>query len=456
MNAAQTPKSPIWLSLLPRFIGRHLEGRHGIVSIINNSGWLLLDKALRLLLGLLVGAWVARYLGPAQYGELAYALAYIAFFQAVATLGLDGIVVRDISNTPDSAGAVLGTALSLRLISGVVCWLSAVLGMAIINGIDSRSVILTALAGGALIFQAADTVDLWFQSQSQVHRTVLAKLAAYLISNGAKVVLILVGAPLISFAAVMAFDALAAALGLMISYKLYPCKNRWKKIGVTSKALLREGWPFMLSGISVIAYMRIDQIMIKEMLGESALGVYAAVLPIATLGQIVPMTLATSLAPFVAKKKAEGEEAYWQALEKIFQGFALIGWLACIAIVIFSSLVVDLLFGDKYKLGATVLAVYSVTSLFISLGVAQWLWSLSERKSGFFLYKTLAGVVVCVVGNFWVINRFGLVGVAWVAVLSQFVSTVATNLFLAPKVIKLQISSIFFFGYISALVRKFK
>lgn len=454
MNVSPGPEDPLWVKALPRFVGRYFEGRAQVISIINNSGWLLLDKLIRLLLGLLVGAWVARYLGPSQYGELAYALAYIAFFQAIATLGLDGIVVRDVCNMPENANKLLGSTLFLRLASGIICWLSAIAGMALINGVDSRSVVLTALAGGALVFQAADTVDLWFQSQSQVKRTVLAKLTAYVISNGIKVVLIFSEAPLAYFAAVMAFDALAAATGLVLSYKLYPCKERWVAVNATARALLREGWPFMLSGISVIAYMRIDQIMIREMMGESALGIYAAVLPLAVLGQIIPVTLATSLAPFVARKKTEGEEAYWAALGYIFQGFALIGWLSSLVTILFADYAVGLLFGEKYQAGAAVLAVYSLTSIFISLGVAQWLWSLNERKAKFFLYKTLAGGAVCVVGNFLVIPRFGLVGVACVAVLSQFVSVMLTNLLIAPRVLKLQISSIFFGGWINALFQR--
>ena len=210
----------------------------------------------------------------------------------------------------------------------------------------------------------------------------------------------------------------------------------------------------MLSGISVIAYMRIDQIMIKEMMGEIDLGIYAAVIPLAALGQIVPITLATSLAPFIARKKAEGEEAYWRALKAVFQGLALIGWISSIVIVLFSELVVDVLFGETYQAGATVLAAYALTNLFISLGVAQWLWSLNERRSKFYLYKTLVGGLVCVLGNLLVIPRFGLVGVAWVAVIAQFTSVVATNLYIAPRVLKLQLSSIFMGEYIVRIIKK--
>ena len=55
-----------------------------IRKIINNAGWLLFDKFARLVFGLLVGVWVARYLGPATYGDLAYVITMISFFQVIA------------------------------------------------------------------------------------------------------------------------------------------------------------------------------------------------------------------------------------------------------------------------------------------------------------------------------------------------------------------------------------
>ena len=194
-------RDPAWIRFLPVSVRPYLAGRNNLHAAMHNSGWLLFDKLVRLMLGLLVGAWVARYLGPAQYGELAYALAYIAFFQTVSTLGLDSIVVRDLVIHPEREAQILGTAFTLRFACGIFSWLVAVLGMAVISGWSDRSVLLVLLVGGSLVFQAADTVDLWFQSRSQSRRTVVAKLAAYLLSGGVKVALIVAEAPLAAFAA---------------------------------------------------------------------------------------------------------------------------------------------------------------------------------------------------------------------------------------------------------------
>jgi O-antigen/teichoic acid export membrane protein len=433
---------PVWLSYLPKILQKNLDGRYNLLVILSNSGWLFLDKLLRLGLSVVVGVWVARYLGPSQFGELAYILAYIVFFQAIANLGLDGITVRDISKNKTEANNLLGTVFFLRLAVGGFCWVSAIIIMGVLNGWYHRSVLLTALVGSSLIFQSSDTIDLWFQSQSQSRRTVIAKISAYLFSAGVKIYLILIGAPLAAFAAVFVLEGSLAALGMTFAYKKYPCAKNWTLSATIASKLLCESWPFILSGISIMVYMRIDQIMIKQMLGVEHLGIYAAVLPLATLWQIIPVSLNASLAPFVARKKADSEGEYWLVLQKIFKAYALIGWLVCIPTIALSHWVVPLLYGTDYQDGALVLSIYVLTNLFVNMGMAQALWMLNERKPFVSLVNAMTGAVVCVLGNYLLIPQFGILGVATVAVFAQISSTMLTNLIFSRRIFLIQVQSL--------------
>lgn len=435
--------NPVWLAYLPKAVQQRLHGRDNLLLILNNSGWLFLDKLLRLGLTVIVGIWVARYLGPAEFGELAYALACIAFFQAIANLGLDGITVRDLSQNKIDAPKLLGTVFILRLLVGVLCWLAAILLMGLLNGWQDRSVLLILLIGSVLVFQAADTVDLWFQSQSQSRRTVFAKAIAYVLSSGCKITLILLKAPLVAFAGIFILEAAVAAIGLAIAYRRYPCEERWSAASGMGLKLIKESWPFVLSGVSIMFYMRIDQVMIKEMIGSQQLGIYAAVLPLATLWQVIPVTLSASLAPFVARKKTESEAVYWQALEMIFRIYAILGWLVIWPTIILAPWLIPLLFGDQYHEGVMVLSIYVFTNIFINMGVAQSLWMLNERRARLSLANTMAGAVVCVVGNYLLIPHFGITAVAVVAVLAQLFSTVLTNLLFSKRIFIIQINSIF-------------
>ena len=412
------------------------------IAILKNSSWLFTDKLLRLGLGVLVGAWVARYLGPLEFGELAFALAYIALFQSIANLGLDGIAVRDITQNESEAHSLLGTVFILRLCAGFFCWLSAVVGVALLKGFFDQSVLLTALVGSSLVFQAADTVDLWFQSQSQSRLTLFAKLTTYIVSNGCRIALILVGAPLVAFASIIFLEGLLSATGLALVYKSFSCDQHWSHSKLVAKRLLHESWPFMLSGVSIVIYMRIDQIMIREMLGPQQLGIFAAVLPLATLWQVIPVILNVSLAPHIARKKEESEAAYWLALQKVFVLYALPGWLITIPTIVSANWIVAVLFGPQYSEGAKVLSIYVLTNLFINMGMAQSLWMLNEGKSTLTLVSTLTGVLVCLVGNYFAIPRYGITGVAVIAVLAQLSSAVLINIFFARRIFIMQVKSL--------------
>jgi O-antigen/teichoic acid export membrane protein len=431
-----------WLKRLPRPVQTRLAGRNDLIAVVENTAWLVFDKACRIVFGLLVGAWVARYLGPERFGELAYVLVYLGLFQVAASMGVDGIAVRELSRDRSNAPAILGSAFAIKLTAGLALLLAAVAGMAAVNGFGDQRVWLCMLAGGSMVFQAGDTIDLWFQSQSQSRRTVVAKMTAYVISNGLRVALIICHAPLAAFAAVVAFESLLASGALVWVYRLQRGPRPWAVIMSQVRSLLGEGWPMALSGISIAVYMRVDQLLIKALLGEKELGIYAAVLPLATVWQFIPMTLSVSLAPFVARKKAESEAAYWQALEKVFRVFAAIGWLVSVPTALIAPLLVGVLFGPAFESGAHVLSIYVFTNVLINVGVAQGLWVVNEKRSNVLLLKTLVGAVVAFLCNLILIPRLGLSGVAISALLAQLTAVILTNVFLSRRILWLQIRSL--------------
>jgi O-antigen/teichoic acid export membrane protein len=79
-----------------------------------------------MLAGFFVGVWVARYLVPENYGILSYSLAFVALFQGIAKLGLDGIVVRELVKFPEKRDEFLGTSFWLKFIESVITFLISV------------------------------------------------------------------------------------------------------------------------------------------------------------------------------------------------------------------------------------------------------------------------------------------------------------------------------------------
>jgi O-antigen/teichoic acid export membrane protein len=403
---------------------------------------MLAEKVARMILGLTVGAWMARHLGPEAYGELAYTLAFIAFFQAGAALGLDGILSRELAQARRPDGALLGTALSLRLLAAVGGWGVAVAVSFIADGGAHGQTVLVAIVGAVLVFQPAEFIELWFLSQGAARRGAQVRLLANVLGYGFKVVLILAGASVGAFAMAFVLDAVMVAVILWIAYRSRPTQHRWTFQVPLALELLGESWPLMIGGISVMVYMRVDQMMVRNMLGTEQLGIYAAVLPLATLWTVIPMTLNASLAPVVARKKTESEAAYQHLMGVIFRAYGALGWVLSGFSAVAAYWLIPTLFGPAYMDGVAPVMLYGLCNLFITLGTAQSLWVLNERRPRITLYKALLGAIACVMLNLLLIPRGGLMGAALSAVLAQCISAVACNLLLAPNVFKHQMRSL--------------
>ena len=415
---------PYWLQFLPAHLRQRLSGRLNLLAIIHNSGWLLFDKLVRVLLVLMVSVWVARYLGPSQFGELSYILAYISFFQVVASLGMDGVVVREIAQDKARASEILGTAFILRLITGIFCWIAAIGSMVVMNGWHDKSVWLVALAGGTLIFQSADTIDLWFQSQSQSKRTVVAKLIALLFSNGIKVVLIVIEAPLIAFAASMAVDVLMAAVGLIFAYRAFPCIGKWNRTKQQGQRLIYESWPFMAAGFMNIIQARIEFILIKSMLGVEALGQYAAALRFMELFDVAGVVVAMSVFPKLASLPFEKKNA---ALRKIYLLMFLI-YLASLPCMVIIWWFMGYAYGYEYAIAKSIFLFMALRPLLTYLGVTRGMAINISRKNIYSFYCSLVGAVASFAIGFLLIPNFGLLGAVASATLSYIIANLLLDL----------------------------
>jgi O-antigen/teichoic acid export membrane protein len=413
-----------WFKYLPDIIREWLEGSPHLRKAAGNTGWLLFDRVLRMLIGVTVGAWVARYLGPTQFGELAYIIAFIAFFQVIAGLEADGFIVRDIARDHGDTAAILGTSLRLRIVSGIICWLAAVTLMYLLHPNDRQLCLLAAIVGAMLVFQASDTIDLWFLSQSQSKRTVLAKLISYLFSNGIRVFLLLNKAPLIAFAGVICLESAALAVALFVAYRRFPTDGRWHADIAQAKHLLHLCWPFVASGVMITAYMRIDQIMLREMLGERELGIYAAALPISQAWNIIPAMLVTSLAPFIARKKSRDEAEYHDALVIIFRFFAVVSLSGAVLTALASPWIIRLMYGAQYQASAAVLSTLVFVNLLVFQGMAQSLWVVNNNVRIVTLLGTFLSAMIAIIFNSLLIRTCGIMGAVYAILIAQSASVV--------------------------------
>jgi polysaccharide transporter, PST family len=418
----------IWHKYLPVSIRGSLDGRHNLQKLIGNTGWLFADKILRIGVGLVVSVWIARFLGPAQYGLFNYALAFVALFGIFATLGLDGIVVRELVNYPERKDEILGTAFVLKLAGGGLALLLAVAAILLLRPADSLVHWLVAIIAAGTIFQSLDTIDFWYQARVESRFVVYVRSSAFLLVSAVKVLLILKKAPLIAFALAGCLEILLGALGLAIIYRM--TGQRVLKWGMTAQRLgqtIKDSWPVAIGGIAVMVYMKIDQVMLGQMMGNKAVGVYSAAIRLSEVWYFIPMSIVASVTPSLIEAKKISPAVYFHRLAKLFRLMSALGLGIAIPMTFLSGYVAKALYGDEYGGVGPILAIHIWAALFVFLGVAQSPWSINEGLTKLALARTITGAAVNVLLNLLLIPQYGPIGAAIATTVSYAISAVALN-----------------------------
>ena len=266
------------------YLHRLIKSRANFVKIIENLGWLLYDKIIRLVVGLVIGVWLARYLGPGEYGLFNYALSVVGLFGAFASLGLEGIVVRDLVYNNSPKEETIGTAAFLMFLGGLIAYIFILL---LINWYQPNEIVhkvLIAILGTIVILKGSEVALYWFESQVMSKYVIWMKTCSFLTFAVIKLYLILMNASLIAFAWATLGEALLTAILIMIALNLHGIKIKNLKVTINkSKYLLVNSWPLMLTGISTTIYMVINQIMLGQMLDNNAVGIYSAAIRISEI-----------------------------------------------------------------------------------------------------------------------------------------------------------------------------
>ncbi|MHC1733567.1 MAG: flippase [Bacteroidales bacterium] len=414
------PELPALVRFMPGFIKRRIANRSNLIKILDNIGWLFFDKILRMGVGLLVGVWVARYLGPEQFGLFNFATAFVGLFGAIAGLGLQGVVVRDIVRDPSGKDETLGTAAALQFVGGLIAYGLILVTIFWLRPEDALAKVIVAILGSMMLFKASEVAVYWFESQVLSKFTVWVQNGVFLVFAAIKVMLLLQHAPLIAFPWATMAEALVVALMMMIMLSLRGLGVRQLHMTVArAKSLLKDGWPLLVSGIAVLIYMKIDQIMLGQMMGDEAVGIYSAAVRISEVWYFVPMAIVASVFPAILEAKKSSEEQYYRRLQRLYD---LMIWLSisiALPMTFLSTPIVKLLFGDAYIGAGAILAVHIWAGIFVFLGVASGHWFLAENRQVLCLQRTVMGAVVNIILNFLLIPISGPIGAAFATVVAN-------------------------------------
>ena len=415
---------------LPAFLRARLAGRDTLQRALGNSFWLFCDQVLRLIAGLLVGVWMARYLGPENFGWLNYALATVGVVGSLTSLGVGPIVVRELVRAPAEAGSWMGTALLLRAAGAAVGFLACV-ALAARQGAPANSLVVIVAAG--MIFQIPEVVDLLFQARGESKVSAWVRMTACVAANLLKVALILAEAPLAAFAAAGVAELAVAAAGWWWAARRGGWRiGAWRTERTRLTALLRESWPLTISGFAISTQAYADQVVLGLMIGGEELGQYAAALRLVSVFAFVPMVVQTVAAPEITRAKRDDETLYRRRLHGLYRLMFGIFALTAVPLIFLGPFATRLLYGASYAGAAALIPWLAFRLFFTNYGVARGIFVTNEGLFRFALLTSVAGAVLNIGLNLVLVPPWGARG-AIVASLASFALTIFGLEFFEPR-----------------------
>jgi O-antigen/teichoic acid export membrane protein len=270
-----------------------------VQKIVRNTGILMGGDLLFRLISLIVTVYLARYLGTVGFGKYSFVFAYLAFFGVITDLGIQTILVREMSRDPLSAPKLFGNAYIIRLLLTIP---AVILSMIIINMMLYPAEIVT------YVYIAAFTV--FFISFSDFYSTIFLANLRSEYNTIAKLTFKILSASLIFWIIFSNGTLMQVIIALVISEMVRTVINfsfsrkfvkplfsldlgQWKY-------LFNESLPLALFSITYIIYWRIDVVMLSMMQGDAPVGIYAAAYKLSEPLNLIPGALATSLFPIMS------------------------------------------------------------------------------------------------------------------------------------------------------------
>jgi O-antigen/teichoic acid export membrane protein len=401
---------------------KSLKYHQGFIKYFKNTSWLLAEKILRMIVGLFVIVWLTRYLGPRRFGLLAYSQSLIGIFIAFSSLGLDVIIVRELVKQTKNQSLLLGTAFFMKLTAGVLSMI-VIFIINFFSETQDESNLLTSIIIFCLVFQGFNVIDTYFQSKVISKYVVCSNTIAFTISSILKIVLIFIGAELQYFAYALVFDSFIIAIGYFSIYRLRKQSVLlWRFDKVVAKYLIKSSWPLMLVTVSAFIYTRTDQIMIKWLVNSEAVGQYAAAIRVSELFYFIPGLIAQSTFPKIIEAKNDNnQKEYFKLLEMLYRITIWIAIPIALGMCFGSHYIVAILYGSKYLYASTILSILAFGIIFNAIGSIFIKILYAEHFERKYLYRSIIGVLVNIILNYFFIQKYGAIGAAVATLITLFI-----------------------------------
>lgn len=365
-------------------IWRNPEHRTVITNTFSLSGLQVANT----LLPLITIPYVVRVIGPANYGSVAFAQAFVTYFVLLVNYGFDLSASREVARIRENAEKLSEVFWSVLWTKTALFGAATIVFACLISIIPQLRSNWQLMIASYLILVGYVTFPAWFfQGIEKLGLTAVFNFAIKLVFTAGIFLLLrrreqYILVPFLTSAGQVVVGC--AALGFVKARLIRSFKLPKPKAIVDQ---LKEGWTVFVSVVFINFYTASNTVILGFFALESSVGYFAAASKIVGAAQaLLLFPFAQASYPHISKLMKEEREMGIAYLKKMGFLVASVTFLASIAIFILAPLVVKIFLGTEFLPSIQVLRILSPFPLVIGLSNVlgiQGLLNLNQDKAFF-------------------------------------------------------------------------
>ncbi len=375
---------------------------------------------------------VIKYLGLSNFGVLSYIISLGSIVGSFGSLGYESIlpkIFNNCTNHKESKNLVkfIGSAFTSVFVVGL---LISIFFYAIIFLFDKESLGISILYGLSFPLLSYNVIRYYLEYKLRIRLLSKINNIVMIALSIVKLIIIRYDLGLFYIASITFFEAMILLFLYVILFERI-VKGGGKLLIFSMnkfKYLIKKSYPFLVSSMLIMFYMKIDQIILKHSLGTLELGKFSSTIRLVELFYFFPVVFQTAYnGHFLSTIKDEH-----LSKRKIFSISLVMFYISAsvfLFFLFFSQQALEVIYGSIYKSNGLLLKIYSLVFVFVSFGTVRNIRIYSIGASQFYMYITLIGLVLNLVSNLILIPIFGVLGCAFSAIISQFFISIISSLF---------------------------
>lgn len=400
--------------------------------VIKNSYSLILSQLLRYVINIFISIWIVRYLGAELFGAFSYITALTGIFGIFSSLGLQSIIVRELIKKPNESKALLGTSIFLSFITGIIASLALIFIVVFLNHGNKLLLYLAIINSCSFLFDTFKIFSYHYESLVQSDKVAKINNISIIIASILKVICLRFNLGIYVLSSIFILESAISGILLFIlfSKNVYsPFKFSIDKM--LAKSLLKDALPLIMSGFMISIYMKIDQVMIQNILGNKEAGIFAVSVRLTEIFYFIPVIILSSFFPGIVASK-DDTELLRKKMDNLYSILIIFSYSVIFLMTLFSGVIINRLFGDSFIDAKVPLIILIWNLLFVCLGVARNAYILTFNLNKYYMYVTIIGAILNLTCNLILIPKLGIIGAPISTIFSNFVAAYLTSIIFKP------------------------